>query len=75
MEWDRLLSFNGIYVKRLARVAVIPRAMAVDYGLVGPNLRGSAWTTGTSAATCPTAPAAFRFEVPVARLPGRLGPG
>ncbi len=40
-EWDRLISFNEIYVKRLAGVAVIPRQEAVDYGLVGPNLRGS----------------------------------
>jgi NADH-quinone oxidoreductase subunit D len=40
-EWDRLISFNEIYVKRLANVAVISRQEAVDYGLVGPNLRGA----------------------------------
>ncbi len=40
-EFDRLISFNEIYKKRLANVAVIPGAMAIDYGLVGPNLRGS----------------------------------
>jgi NADH-quinone oxidoreductase subunit D len=40
-EFDRLISFNEIYKKRLADVAVIPGPMAVDYGLVGPNLRGS----------------------------------
>src|SRR5215208_1011385 len=40
VEWDRLISNNEIYVKRLAGVAVIPRAMAVAYGLVGPNMRG-----------------------------------
>jgi NADH-quinone oxidoreductase subunit D len=41
VEFDRLLSFNEIYIKRLANVCVIPGAMAIDYGLVGPNLRGS----------------------------------
>jgi len=41
VEFDRLISFNEIYVRRLANVAVIPGPMAIDYGLVGPNLRGS----------------------------------
>jgi NADH-quinone oxidoreductase subunit D len=40
-EFDRLISFNEVYVRRLANVAVITGADAVDYGLVGPNLRGS----------------------------------
>src|SRR5512145_2197264 len=40
-HFDRLISFNQIYVKRLANVATIPAAMAINYGLVGPNLRGS----------------------------------
>jgi len=44
-EFDRLISLNKIYVKRLANVGVISREQAIDYGLVGPNLRGSgvAW--------------------------------
>jgi len=41
VEFDRLISFNEIYIRRLANVAVIPGALAIDYGLVGPNLRGS----------------------------------
>ena len=41
VEFDRLISFNEIYIRRLANVAVISAADAVDYGLVGPNLRGS----------------------------------
>jgi len=40
-EWDRLISRNEIFVKRLAGLAVIPAEMAINYGLVGPNLRGS----------------------------------
>lgn len=40
-EFDRLITYNDIYVKRLANVAVISAAEAKDWGLVGPNLRGS----------------------------------
>ncbi len=40
-EFDRLISFNEIYVRRLANVAVISPEQAVGYGLSGPNLRGS----------------------------------
>jgi NADH-quinone oxidoreductase subunit D len=40
-EFDRLISRNEIFVKRLAGVAVISPADAVGYGLVGPNLRAS----------------------------------
>jgi NADH-quinone oxidoreductase subunit D len=40
-EFDRLLTSNEIFIKRLAGLAVIPREMAIDYGLSGPNLRAS----------------------------------
>ena len=40
-EYNALISFNKIYVERLANVAVISREEAIDYNLVGPNLRGS----------------------------------
>jgi NADH-quinone oxidoreductase subunit D len=40
-EYDRLISYNKIFVERLANVAVITAADAIDYNLVGPNLRGS----------------------------------
>ena len=40
-EWDRLISGNEIFIKRLAGIAVIPGEMAIDYGLAGPNLRAS----------------------------------
>jgi len=46
-EFDRLISGNEIFVRRLAGVAVITPADAIAYGLVGPNLRASgiAWDT------------------------------
>jgi NADH-quinone oxidoreductase subunit D len=40
-EYDRLISYNKIYAERLAGVAVISPEDAIDYNLVGPNLRGS----------------------------------
>jgi len=40
-EFNRLITDNEIYVKRLANVGSISREDAVSYGLVGPNLRAS----------------------------------
>jgi NADH-quinone oxidoreductase subunit D len=40
-EYVDLLMLNHIFVKRTANVGVIPRAMALDFGLTGPMLRGS----------------------------------
>jgi NADH-quinone oxidoreductase subunit D len=40
-EYNRLISFNKIYMERLANVAVVTPEEAVDFNLVGPNLRGS----------------------------------
>ena len=40
-EFDRLITLNDIFIKRLANVAVISAEEAVDWGLVGPNLRAS----------------------------------
>jgi NADH-quinone oxidoreductase subunit D len=40
-EYNDLISYNKIFTERLANVAVITAAEAVDYNLVGPNLRGS----------------------------------
>lgn len=45
VEFDRLITLNDIFVKRLGNVAVITTEEAKDWGLVGPNLRASglAW--------------------------------
>jgi NADH-quinone oxidoreductase subunit D len=40
-EFNRLITGNKIFVERLRDVAVVPAAMAIDYSLVGPNLRAS----------------------------------
>src|SRR3989442_622314 len=40
-ETETLLTRNRIFVDRTQGVGVIPKEVAIDYGLSGPNLRGS----------------------------------
>src|SRR5262249_58833783 len=40
-EFNDLISYNRIYTERLGGVAVVSAQDAIDYNLVGPNLRGS----------------------------------
>jgi NADH-quinone oxidoreductase subunit D len=40
-EFDRLISGNKVFVERLANLVPISGEEAIDYGLVGPNLRAS----------------------------------
>jgi NADH-quinone oxidoreductase subunit D len=40
-ETETLLTRNRIFVDRTQGVGVIPKELAIDYGLSGPNLRGS----------------------------------
>jgi NADH-quinone oxidoreductase subunit D len=40
-EYDKLISYNKIFTERLGGVAPVTAQQAIDYNLVGPNLRGS----------------------------------
>ena len=40
-EFNRLISGNEIFIRRLVNVGVIPAGLAVSHGLGGPNLRAS----------------------------------
>jgi NADH-quinone oxidoreductase subunit D len=66
-EFDRLISFNELYVRRLASVATISAAQAVDYGLVGPNLRGSGVDWDLRRDLPYGAYPQFRFQVPLGK--------
>lgn len=66
-EFDRLISFNEVYVKRLANVAVLPREMAIDYGLAGPNLRASGVDWDIRRDLPYGAYPNFKFDVPVGK--------
>lgn len=41
VELDEVLMNNKIFIERTANVGVIPRNLAIDYGVTGPILRGS----------------------------------
>lgn len=40
-DYNSLLSFNHIFLKRTCRVGVVPPEEAIGYGLTGPCMRGS----------------------------------
>ncbi len=40
-EYNEVLSYNAVFIKRLANVGVITTDQAIEYGLTGPNLRAS----------------------------------
>ncbi|MEI7812534.1 MAG: NADH-quinone oxidoreductase subunit D [Ignavibacteria bacterium] len=40
-ELNNLLSFNKIFIERTANVGILPAETAINYGVTGPNLRGS----------------------------------
>ena len=70
-EYDRLISFNKIYAERLANVAVITAEEAVDYNLVGPNLRGSGVSYDVRRDDPYSIYPELEFDVPVGR--GEMG--
>jgi NADH-quinone oxidoreductase subunit D len=67
VEFDRLISFNKLYMKRLGSVCVIPAAQAIDYGLVGPNLRGSGVDWDVRRDLPYGAYSNFKFSIPVGK--------
>jgi NADH-quinone oxidoreductase subunit D len=40
-ETEKLLTRNRIFVDRTKEIGVLPKDVAIDYGMTGPNLRGS----------------------------------
>ncbi len=40
-EFNRLITYNEIFINRLADIVTIPAEQAIAWGLVGPNLRAS----------------------------------
>ena len=70
-EFDRLITTNPIFVKRLASVAVITKDEAIAYGLVGPNLRATGFAWDLRKEDGYGAYGKLAFDVPVGR--GRMG--
>lgn len=40
-EYDDLLSYNDIFIRRTANIGILPADVAISYGVSGPCLRGS----------------------------------
>lgn len=66
-EFNRLISFNEIFVRRLANIAVISKDDAVAYNLVGPNIRGSGVKWDLRRDVPYSVYPKFDFEIPVGR--------
>lgn len=70
-EYNNLLSFNHIFVKRTANVGVVSAEDAIAYGLTGPILRatGVKWDLRKAHPDCSYEE--FDFDIPVGR--GQMG--
>jgi NADH-quinone oxidoreductase subunit D len=64
-ETDKLLTRNPIFVNRTRDIGVISRAQAIDYGLTGPNLRGSGVDYDVRKATPYLCYKDLDFDIPV----------
>jgi NADH-quinone oxidoreductase subunit D len=65
---ERLLTRNRIFVDRTRDVGVISREMAIDYGITGPNLRGSGVDYDVRKATPYLCYRDFEFDIPVGQV-------
>ncbi len=70
-EFDRLVTYNDIFVNRLRSVAAISKDEAIAYGLVGPNLRASGLSWDLRKEDAYGIYADLTFDVPVGR--GQMG--
>jgi len=64
-ESETLLTRNRIWVDRTRDVGVISRELAIDYGLTGPNLRGSGVEYDVRKATPYLVYKDLEFDIPV----------
>lgn len=73
-EYNNLLSYNHIFVKRTGNVGVISGADAIEYGLSGPILRGSGVNFDLRKATPYCGYEEFDFDIPYGKgLKGTVG--
>src|SRR5262245_31538462 len=74
VEFDRLITNNEIFVKGLTNVAIITREEAIDWGLVGPNLRASGFAWDLRKEDAYSVYPELDFDVPVGKgLMGTVG--
>lgn len=73
-EYNNLLSYNHIFVKRTANIGVISAADALAYGLTGPVLRGSGVRWDLRKVQKDLGYDEYEFDVPIGEgLKGQVG--
>jgi NADH-quinone oxidoreductase subunit D len=72
-EYNQLLSYNHIFVKRTAGIGVISAEQALAYGLTGPCLRGSGVRWDLRKSVPYDIYDRFDFDVPIAMAGGGAG--
>lgn len=66
-ELNTLLSYNKIFLERTGKVAVLPADLAIEYGVTGPNLRGSGMKWDLRRNDPYSGYETYDFEIPVGR--------
>jgi NADH-quinone oxidoreductase subunit D len=69
---NKLLSDNYIFIKRTANVGIMPSELAINYGVTGPNLRGSGIKFDVRKDEPYMGYEEYDFDVPIGR--GEYGP-
>jgi len=72
-DYNNLLSYNHIFIKRTGRVGVISKEDVVAYGLTGPVLRGSGIRWDLRKALPYDGYEQYDFDVPIGEPAGRGG--
>ena len=66
-ELEELLIYNTIFISRTAGIGVIPRAMAVNYGVTGPMLRAAGLRQDLRKTVGYSKYAELDFDVPIGK--------
>jgi len=66
-EYDTLLSYNPIFMARTEKVGLISKEVAVNWGLSGPNLRGSGVNYDVRKADPYSGYDQYQFDIPLGK--------
>ncbi len=73
-EYNDLLTYNKIFIERTADIGVMPAEVAINYGVTGPNLRGSGVAWDLRKAEPYSVYDRFEFNIPVGQgIVGTVG--
>jgi len=72
-ELNDLLSYNKIFIERTAKIGILPPDVAINYGVSGPNLRGSGLKWDLRRNDPYSIYDRFEFDIPVGINDGGIG--